>query len=683
MAKQNWYSQHKARVRARQLAASREARDLAPFPPVENPQRRAQCAYDLRRFCETYCAERFSLTWSRDHLDTLARMQHVVLHGGLQAIASPRGDGKTSRAEAAALWALLYGHRRFVVILAAERELSRLMLRSIVSELETSALLCADFPEVCIPLRALSGIRNRAPGQLYNGEPTRIRLTAEEFILPTSPGSVSSGAVLWCRSVGAAIRGVKHRAPRGAVERPDLVLVDDFQTDASARSAAQCTARLSWLLGTVRGMAGPDRSLAAFVNCTVIEPDDAADQLLDHKRYPQWSGLRYGLMRSLPRRMDLWDEWWALRSGDIARGGTGRDAQAFYAAHRAQMDAGAEPTWAARVHGCASAVEYAMRLFFEDRRAFWAEYQNQPLRQHVHTSEFALDASQISRRTSAYQQWRLPVEAQAVTAFIDIQRNALFYTVVGWTATLGGYVCDYGVWPPVATTWFALADLPDDYLQRQFPGRSWEAALVESLDALVSSLTSREFLREDGTALRLQRLLIDAGWGESTAAVRRWCRQSRWGNIATPSHGRGIGPAQLPLSSHRREPGSIVGEEWRLTAAKHGGVRQLIYDTNYWKTRVARALTCAVSESHALLLFAADAQRHALFAEHCCAETPHTVIHEGTGRRVIVWRHKPTRPDNHYWDCVVGAMVAASLCGIGSSLHSARPRNAARVRYLE
>ena len=36
---------------------------------------------------------------------------------------------------------------------------------------------------------------------------------------------------------------------------------------------------------------------------------------------------------------------------------------------------------------------------------------------------------------------------------------------------------------------------------------------------------------------------------------------------------------------------------------------------------------------------------------------------EGRGRRVDEWKMRPDAKDNHWWDCIVGSAVAASMCG--------------------
>ena len=67
-----------------------------------NPERKARAATDFRFFCEAYFPFTFHLAWSPDHLKVIAKIEQAVLHGGLFAMAMPRGSGKTSSASAPA-----------------------------------------------------------------------------------------------------------------------------------------------------------------------------------------------------------------------------------------------------------------------------------------------------------------------------------------------------------------------------------------------------------------------------------------------------------------------------------------------------------------------------------------------------------------------------------------------------
>jgi len=50
-----------------------------------------------------------------------------------------------------------------------------------------------------------------------------------------------------------------------------------------------------------------------------------------------------------------------------------------------------------------------------------------------------------------------------------------------------------------------------------------------------------------------------------------------------------------------------------------------------------------------------------LFAEHLTSE--YRVKTEGRGRTVDEWKARPERGDNHWFDCLVGCAVAASMQG--------------------
>jgi hypothetical protein len=274
------YDQMKERARERNARLSAEGRDIAPLPAVADPDRKARASGSFRAFCETYFPQTFHLPWSPDHLKVVARIEQAVLHGGLFARAMPRGSGKTSLCERACIWAILTGARRFVCLIGSDEGHAVNMLDTIKTELESNDLLLEDFPEAVHPIRCLEGIANRCAGQLYEGRRTFIEWTAKELVLPTIPGSAASGAILKVAGITGRIRGMKHQTAGGESIRPDLVILDDPQTDESARSLSQCQARESILAGAVLGLAGPGKRISGIMPCTVIKPGDMADRIV-------------------------------------------------------------------------------------------------------------------------------------------------------------------------------------------------------------------------------------------------------------------------------------------------------------------------------------------------------------------------------------------------------------------
>ncbi|HRR84746.1 MAG TPA: hypothetical protein P5316_07020, partial [Phycisphaerae bacterium] len=300
------YEALKERARQRNLALSLAGRDIGELPPVADPPRKAKAARDFRFFCEQYFPQTFHLPWSPDHLKVIAKIELAVLAGGLFAMAMPRGSGKTSLCETACLWAMVYGHREFVALIGADEEHAANMLDSIKAELENNERLLADFPEVVFPIHRLEGIHQRSAGQLYQGKQTHIGWTAREIVLPTIPGSAASGAIIRVAGITGRIRGMKHKRADGSSVRPSLVLIDDPQTDESARSPSQCATRERILAGAILGLAGPGKKIAGLMTLTVVRPDDMADRILDREKHPQWQGERTKMVYAWPTNEALW-----------------------------------------------------------------------------------------------------------------------------------------------------------------------------------------------------------------------------------------------------------------------------------------------------------------------------------------------------------------------------------------
>ena len=81
-------------------------------------------------------------------------------------------------------------------------------------------------------------------------------------------------------------------------------------------------------------------------------------------------------------------------------------------------------------------------------------------------------------------------------------------------------------------------------------------------------------------------------------------------------------------------------------------------------------------------IFGKDGDRHRLFSEHLVAEYP--VRTEARGRIVDEWKLKPSRPDNHWFDCLVGAAAAASILGVMlPGTHEKPPERKRRIKLSE
>src|SRR4029453_10797924 len=191
-------------------------------------------------------------------------------------------------------------------------------------------------------------IANRCSGQLYQGRRTHIGRTAKEIVLPTIPDSPASAAIIKVAGITGGIRGMKYKRRDGKTVRPCLVVLDDPQTDESARSLSQCATRESILAGAVLGLAGPGKKISGIMPCTVIRPGDMADNILSRDKHPEWNGERTKMVYAFPTNEKLWAKYAEVR-GESLRSEHGlTDATTFYKANREAMDEGAIIAWPER-----------------------------------------------------------------------------------------------------------------------------------------------------------------------------------------------------------------------------------------------------------------------------------------------------------------------------------------------
>ena len=663
------YEERRNAERDRQAEQSLAGRDIGPLPEVVNPDRKAACERNFQLFCESYFPETYALAWSPDHLKVIEKIETAVLRGGLFALALPRGSGKTTITESAALWSMLYGHREFVVLIGATESAALELLDSLKTELEVNERLAEDFPEVCYPVAQLEGIANRCAGQLYKGERTRITWTSNEIVLPTVEGSRASGIIVRVAGITGRIRGMKFKRSDGRNVRPSLVVIDDPQTSESAGSLEQTRKRVRVLAGDILGLAGPGQKISGIMPCTIIRPGDMADIILNRNTHPDWNGEKTRMVYRFPTNMKLWEEYAEIRAEALRTEGNFQKATEFYLANREAMDAGAEVSWEARFnHDEVSALQHAMNLKFQDEAAFQSEYQNDPLPDDT-ADDSLLSVDGICAKINGLARRRVPLKCDRLTMFVDVQKALLFYVVIAWAEDFTGAVIDYGSWPDQHRHEYSLADA-NPSIQTLFPKAGFEGALYAALSALTDECLGREWEREDGAVLKIERALVDANWGQSTDVVYQFCRQSSHAGVILPSHGRYVGASSKPMTEYRKQQGDRLGFNWMIpNVAGKRAIRHVIYDTNYWKSFIHARLAVPVGDKGSLTLYGRIPGAHQLFAEHLTAE--YRVKTQGRGRTVDEWKLKPQSHDNHFLDCVAGCAVCGSM--LGASLPETLP----------
>ena len=650
----------------RNRARHREATDIGP--PDESTVDRARkekCRDCLKSFFETYFPEVFYLGWSPDHDKVIDKLERAIINGELSAIAMPRGSGKTSMVIRAAIWALLYGRRNYVALIAATADKSQALLRGIKTELLHNDHLAEDFPAELHCARSLENRAALANGQHWEGNLTGVEWSVGKICLGNidhESCEKTNYGVIQCMGITGDIRGTQVTLPTGQIRRPDLVLVDDPQTKQSAASPTQCLKRFEVLMGDILGLSGPGISVAGLCTCTVVYAGDLADRLLDREESPEWSGQRCQLIYKFPpgdKAINLWDEYTLIHQESLRLDQGVEQANKFLKDNFDDMHEGAIVGWDERYDKSKelSALQHAYNLKIRDEAAFAAEYQNMP-QTAASQLVFDLNAEEIAKRIiPGLKREFAPEEVETVTAAIDVQQNLLFYSVVGWTPTSRGYVLDYGTYPDQGRLYFTKSDVPVT-MQEAAQTEDLEGALRHAL----SQLTMKLFTTDYGHAM-VEKCVIDARWGQSTEIIRRFCKESIYRSQTHPSMGLYIGANSRPWQKMKLNKRDRKGVHCKFSPPTNGrGRPELLIDVNWWKTQIARRLTVTTGASKALVMFEDKPSVHRMFAEHLSSELP-KVATSKTGNTVTEWTQSRVR-DNDFLDTVVYNAALASILGV-------------------
>jgi hypothetical protein len=647
---------HRELVAKKSRENSKSIREIAPLPPIVNPQRRIKARKDLKYFFEQYFPQRFKLKWSTYHLKVIAKLQEIILQGGGRfAIAMPRGSGKTTMIETAVLWAIIYGHCRYVIIIGATGDDAKKIIKSIKAAIISSELLLEDFPESIYPFRMLDGQALRARGQLYLGVLTEIEWKPESITFGRVPGSPSSGATIRTTGITGSIRGKSKTMPDGSIQRVDLAVLDDVQTKQSARSPSQTKLREEIINGDVEGLVGPGEEIGLLMPCTIIQEGDLADRYLNHNEYPQWNGMLFKMVERFPDRMDLWEEYKEIRKDDPIA------ASMHYKRNHTEMKKGAVVAWEDNFtsHDL-DALEYAMKKWCDNYEGFMSEYQNEPIRPGAGT--VIVEAKTIRSRLNGLERQIVPMETTAVTGFIDVHDDLLYYSIVAWADDFTGYIIDYGTYPKQRRRLFNKSDKDLITMKKGHESLQTKAIIQNGLVTLLKDLLSVNFQMEndenDVEVVQFSKILIDSGY---VPEIVEGAIRLVGSPIVMPSKGIGIKSTSTPIRQWQRKANRRLGRYWIEDRPQGRAYRTVTIDTNYWKCRLHESFSVGAGSRGGLSFWGRESEVHRMISEHCNGEIAKFV--ESGENKVYEWQAVPGH-DNHFMDCLVGTMVAASTCGI-------------------
>ena len=648
----------KLRGEEREVAIRREKRFIIlPSDSVAKEQREVW-RYDLVGFCQNVMRESFPLAFSPHHIDMLRKMEQMILRGGTQAIAMPRGSGKSTCVIAAALWAILYGHRRYGTILASDQGSAERLLQSVKTEIWLSPGVGVYWPRLRAYIEKGDGQAQKFRHILNPDGSQPLISWGKDFIkLPNvavDDEDEWSGAAFQARGLGAGVRGMQYKAPDGGTIRPDFAIIDDPQTKEVANSHTQITDRESIIQGDVLGLAGPGKDMAVFMLMTVIAPNDLADRFLNPKLHPEWLGIRVPMIESFPDEIGgLWEEYRILYLNALTDGRKPDEARKFYADNREAMDKGGSVYWEDRKGpDDLSALEHAIGLRIRLQNEFLAEYQNQPL-EYRGGKPYHIDSVTVMQRTNGFPRLHVPTEASLIVSFTDINHSGLNTVVMASTNDAVRYILDYQTYPGNGMPLYDSAN----FLKKK---EGDQLAIARALDIHIKEIGAARYAR-GGKLVSPDLILIDCGnWMD---LVFRWCETKRHTfpmSRLSPSRGR--------AASKYRPTGVIgkPGDGWHAAEWDKRG-RVLVHNADEWRMRVQRAFLMPSGIPGGVTIFGDRPAVHSLYADEITSEVLEEYIEATEGGNTFFKWGKRVGVPNDKLDATTGCFVGLSFLGASES----------------
>jgi hypothetical protein len=121
------------------------------------------------------------------------------------------------------------------------------------------------------------------------------------------------------------------------------------------------------------------------------------------------------------------------------------------------------------------------------------------------------------------------------------------------------------------------------------------------------------------------------------------------------------------FAAYIKKPGETIKHYWYIPNVRHTTQFPFVLiDVNYWKSFVHAGLATALADRGCISLFGTAKTDPTLFAAYI-ARSEHWVEVTGPYGTVREWSSLPTKPDNHWFACLVGCAAAASMCGVNAA----------------
>lgn len=651
----------------RRKREERKAVKLVQIPKCQDRERRELLESDDAEWLRYYFDESacpkdpFSYPFVGDQLAMIEAIRKAIIEGGDHAQAAPRGGGKTTLFERMLTKYTLQGLIKFSVLFAATGTLAEASLDSIKEQLENNDRLLWDYPEVCVPVRALENTPNRAHYQIAsgfrhdNGEPyeaasTKFSWSGQEIVLPKVPGSPSSEAIIATRGLDSAVRGIKRKG-----RRVDVAGIDDPDTEESARSEEQAKKLEDRIDRGIAGLGSQKRTVARVMLTTCQSRISVSYKYTDPMQKPSFQGRRFKFLITPPTNIDLWDKYVELKHADWRNGTT--LAHEWYVANREAMDLGAVVGNPHRyVQGELSALQHFYNLIAKlGPDAVATEYQNDPP-EDSGPVESGITPILIQKQLTGLPKGVIPDGCEVLTHTVDVGKWKLHWVVRAWKMDGTGFTIDYGV---------------QDVHGPKFGAKETEGldrALRREVLRRIDEFRSASYRTNGGEEIRESITLVDAGY--RTHAIYAACAEAGIGVYPVMGFGKSAGCCGISFTPANKRTTDVIayGEDWKMVRAA-GRVRLVECSADKWKAWEHDRWMTATDKPGCMFLYgersedpeklSGDEIHHRAYAQQICAEVEVEEMVKGVLKRK--WKAKG---ENHWLDASYYSCVAAAIKGV-------------------
>jgi hypothetical protein len=646
------------------------ARDIK-IPPCANPKRRAENEKNVFHWLQTYLSKDWYKNLFTDQQSLIVEdIRDSAIKGYNQAIAAPRGEGKSTICWGVILFAILTGEIDFELLVAASGRDAERGLNNIKQQIKCNDVLLEDYPEVIIPLREVSRSPRRSQLQTVKGKYTDITWAKDHIIFPTVEGSRSSGAIIAARGIDSAFRGFNING-----KRPKHVLVDDPETRESAASDVQIQTREMTVEKDIAGLVGPGEKMGTTILCTPQNRKCVSFRFTDPSIKPAFNGKKYAALVRLPDNRDLMEEYIILRK-ECQQAGD-KDATAaneFYQKRRDEIEAGAIVSNEYNKSGLeVSALQHYYNVIEKiGWNNFLTEYQNDPPEDDEVSGVGLTDITIINKQLRPLEDKTElergmipdPDRIKRITAAIDVGKYSCHWEVKAHYDNDASHTIDYGVLEVKGTELNQDKEQVDKAIYR---------ALSEFREQILNSTYVEMSPTNKGEIRQVNLVLIDSG--DFTDAVYRFCL-----NAGPPFFcSKGFGDNYRITERADR----LIGNHFYVNpvvASDNVTVPLYHLDSNYWKHQVHDGWLTPIynddnsRRANSLSLFSVkEKSKHHSFAKHILAEEyQETFVKGGKG---LVRKWIKVNKNNHWLDCNYMNLAAREICKV-HEIHAENQRRA-------